>query len=98
VSLSHGHDGWLRWILNDVHVSGKVIDNKGTIRWIVKDTVDSKTFDDIIHGDNDNSAALRMGNTAMDNIVALLEATAGLYVDQTMAGSLKFEVVVYEER
>ncbi len=29
VSLSFGDDGWLRWILNDVKVSGKVIDHRG---------------------------------------------------------------------
>jgi hypothetical protein len=49
IPLSHGRgDSVLRWILNDVSVSGEVVDLQGTIRWTVKDTIDSKTFEEIL--------------------------------------------------
>jgi hypothetical protein len=98
VSLSFGNDGWLRWILNDVHVSGKVIDHQGTIKWRVKDIVNSKTFVELFFGDNDNPPLLHIKHSAYENVLAVIEATAGLYVDQIMAGSLKFEVSRYERK
>jgi hypothetical protein len=94
VSLNFTEDpsNWLTWILGDVNIKGEIIDNNGTIKWTVFDTVDAKTYEDAIAKKN-----LALGHPAGVQMLAWLEVFGSWYGDQTMKSSLKFEVTKYEK-
>jgi RHS repeat-associated protein len=91
IALNPGDGSTLQWILNEVNLKAEVIDDNGTIRWTIEDTVDSKSFDDAM-----KNGHLAKSHDAGTNGIVIFEVLAGIYGDLAMRSSYKFEVT-YDE-